>query len=70
MAKKSQATYVKLFGMIDKSICVKPTSINVDFEKAVFNAVKIVWPNCKIYGCFFHFSQVNLVLFILNLNMF
>lgn len=58
MANKSQASYVKLFRMIDKSLSVKPISINVDFEKAVFNAVRFVWPNCKTYGCFFHFSQV------------
>ena len=57
LPNKTQSTYVKLFQMINKSISVKPSSINIVFEKATFNAIKIVWPKCRIYGCFFHLSQ-------------
>ena len=35
----------------------KPTSLNVDYELAVFNAAKKVWPECHLYGCYFHLSQ-------------
>ena len=42
--------------MIYKSIIVKPTSINIDFEKANFNAIKLEWPNCRINRCFFVYT--------------
>jgi hypothetical protein len=41
-----------------KSHLIKePKSINVDFEKAVFNATNIVFKNTHIYGCYFHLTQ-------------
>ena len=44
--------------MISKRIVNMPTSINVDFELAVFNAVKNVFGSTiQIYGCYFHLSQ-------------
>ena len=56
LPNKTQDTYTKFFRKIDTSIKVKPLSINVDFEKAVFNAIKEVF-NCRIQACFFHLSQ-------------
>ena len=32
-------------------------SFSTDFEKAILNAVQIVFPGVKLYGCYFHFSQ-------------
>ncbi|CAF4912199.1 unnamed protein product [Rotaria sp. Silwood1] len=34
-----------------------PAFITIDFEKAVENAFALVFPQCKILGCFFHFKQ-------------
>jgi hypothetical protein len=54
---KKESTYVKAFKMLDARLKTKPTSLNVDFELAVFNAAKKVWPECHLYGCYFHLSQ-------------
>lgn len=35
----------------------QPTSILMDFELATMNAVRLVFPDVKIAGCFFHFCQ-------------
>lgn len=34
-----------------------PSTIGVDFESALINAVKEVFPNAKLIGCTFHFKQ-------------
>lgn len=33
--------------------------ILIDFEKAVRNSIKTVFPECLVRGCFFHFSRAN-----------
>jgi hypothetical protein len=44
--------------MIYKRINGYPKSINVDFERDVFNAVSYLFgANVDIYGCYFHLSQ-------------
>jgi hypothetical protein len=44
--------------MNKKHLNAYPNSINVDFERAVFNAVGKVFGNdVEIYGCYFHLSQ-------------
>ena len=34
-----------------------PKSFNSDFEKAFLNAVKNIFPNSILYGCYFHFRK-------------
>lgn len=34
-----------------------PEGITVDFELALHNAVRRVYSNTEVYGCFFHFAQ-------------
>ena len=39
------------------SLQFQPTTICIDFEMAVIRAVYEVFPNSRIRGCLFHFSQ-------------
>ena len=36
-----------------------PKYVGVDFEPALFNTVKLYFPDAEIIGCFFHFLQAN-----------
>ena len=54
---KSYEIYMKFFTMLKASMSEPPRSFNCDFEKAVFEAVKTSWPDCIVYGCWFHLSQ-------------
>jgi hypothetical protein len=57
LPNKKKENYVKLFKAILPKIKHLPHSFNVDFEQAVFGAIKEVFPNCEIFGCYFHLSQ-------------
>ncbi len=35
-----------------------PKQITCDFEIAIHNAVRAVYPKCSIAGCLFHFAQI------------
>jgi len=55
---KKENTYTTMFHNL-KLIKpdLSPTSILIDFEKAVINSIKTEFPQKKIQGCFFHLSQ-------------
>jgi hypothetical protein len=58
LPNKKQKIYVKFFSLNKKHLNAYPNSINVDFEREVFNAVSKVFGNdFEIYGCYFHLSQ-------------
>lgn len=55
---KKQDTYEKLFSVIKLQLpnwC--PSKMTTDYEKAAMNAIKVIFPNVTIGGCYFHFSQ-------------
>jgi hypothetical protein len=59
---KSQATYSRFFTFIkdkiaDLSLVFSPTSVMADFETAVHNSIREVFPDINTKGCFFHFNQ-------------
>ncbi|CAF1563135.1 unnamed protein product, partial [Didymodactylos carnosus] len=59
---KSGKTYEQILKTIIEqenkyNIVVEPKRAVSDFEQATFNAVSNIFPNCKISGCFFHYSQ-------------
>lgn len=62
LPNKSQATYTRLFQIAsrlchERSMPFHPTIIQTDFEQAVLQACRIVFPQSSLRGCFFHFSQ-------------
>ena len=62
LSGKSQAIYTRLFTMIAELASVNNAAINitnvmVDFELAIRNAIRSVWANTTVNGCYFHFCQ-------------
>jgi len=56
---KRQATYIQMFTFLKKkcqefNCLLMPEIVVADFEKAVHNAVRCVWPNVQLSGCRFH----------------
>ena len=39
------------------NLILVPRLVLLDFEKAAISAIKEVFPNCKVIGCYFHFIQ-------------
>lgn len=59
---KLETTYKRLFELLKMkahqyNIELSPEIIQIDFEKAVINAVSQIFPNSSIRGCYFHFTQ-------------
>ena len=55
-------TYYRLFTVIhskciDHQIALSPSTIIVDYEVAVHNVVRSVFPNLTLHGCLFHYGQ-------------
>ncbi|CAF3026468.1 unnamed protein product [Rotaria sp. Silwood2] len=57
LPNKNQGTYEEYFRVVAQHVQHKPKFITIDFEKAAENAFAIVFPQCEIFGCFFHFKQ-------------
>lgn len=58
MSRKTEEAYSHLLQYIEDNVChLRPTSFMTDFESAMRNAIRTVYPNCIIYGCWFHFCQ-------------
>lgn len=58
MTNKKQSSYYILFKMIMSQLNEwKPVKIHCDFEKASMNAVKDLFPNLIVKGCFYHWTK-------------
>ena len=58
LPNKQKVTYSRLFTLIKEcEPTVNPKSIVWDFEIAAFTAIKKIFPNIELKGCFFHLSQ-------------
>ena len=63
MSHRTEEIYTKVFKFIKDVIlpannCFhSPINVTVDFEMAIRNAVKNVWPEINVFGCNFHFCQ-------------
>ena len=69
MSKKKELCYDAVFKTILK-LCptLKPEKIITDFEIALRNSLRKHFPTTKIIGCWFHFTQVIIILFIYFLS--
>lgn len=55
---KKQRTYVRVFRAVCNALpSFRPISIMMDFEAAVINACRAVFPEAELHGCFFHLCQ-------------
>ncbi|KAG0440364.1 hypothetical protein DMUE_1800 [Dictyocoela muelleri] len=59
MKSKSKNSYEKIFNYIKRKVDnLNPKFITIDLEMAAFLALKSTFPEPKIVGCFFHFTQL------------
>lgn len=58
MTRKTEAAYRHLFNFINEEIQgLQPNSVMSDYETALRNAWKSVWPQTTMTACYFHFCQ-------------
>lgn len=58
MTKRTTAAYVALFQFVESNICkLAPSSFMSDYEIALRNAIKTVYPACSRKACYFHLTQ-------------
>lgn len=62
LVDKKYETYLKLFRSIQdlaiqRNMIFSPKKFQIDFEIAVINSLKLVFPLAEIKGCLFHYSQ-------------
>ena len=57
LSEKTQAHYTALFQAIEDFGPFTPLTIHCDFESAIHNVVRSVWPQTNVKGCYFHFKQ-------------
>ncbi|KAG0442558.1 hypothetical protein DMUE_0186 [Dictyocoela muelleri] len=58
MKKRNVSSYNFIFNIIKSKVSEKPRNIIVDFEIASFNSIYKTFENSKIFGCYFHFTQI------------
>lgn len=62
LPSKKETTYTRMLEIIqnkaeENNLTFSPKKVTLDFEKAVISSVSSVFPNAKIQGCLFHYSQ-------------
>ncbi|KAG0440667.1 hypothetical protein DMUE_1566 [Dictyocoela muelleri] len=58
MKKKLQAAYSKALNFLKSKLQSYPENIIIDFESTALRAITDVYPQTRVEGCFFHFSQL------------
>lgn len=57
MSNRSTECYTAVFHYINTVYDLNPSEVITDFEGGLRKAISIVYPNCLIRGCWFHYSQ-------------
>lgn len=63
MQRRDDASYREMFTTIINACPVRPNPnrIHFDFESAVINVARDLFPNSTITGCFYHLCQVSVL---------
>ncbi|KAG0441301.1 hypothetical protein DMUE_1148 [Dictyocoela muelleri] len=51
-------SYLDIFNNLKKKIIQSRKYLIVDFELAQYNAIQKSFPKTKLFGCYFHFTQI------------
>ena len=59
---KDEVSYTRMFQLLQQAaqrfgMQLKPNTVSIDFEMAMINTVQQFFPNSRIRGCLFHYSQ-------------
>jgi hypothetical protein len=57
LSSKQESLYKQVFNKLTELIDFNIKNIIIDFESGLKNALNFCFPNSKIYGCSFHYSQ-------------
>lgn len=58
MKGRRTENYIAVLTKVKHIANLQPTLAICDFERAEQNAIKMVFPDVDVMGCFFHYSQV------------
>ena len=72
MQSKKKAAYLQLLEYVKLVLCptFDPLEVMMDFEKSMRLAVEEVYPQSRILGCYFHYTQVSAHVFIIFIFTF
>lgn len=60
MRRRTTPAYLEVFRYLKViTPCLRPDRVHCDFEVAQMNAVRVVWPLCRVVGCLWHYSVVS-----------
>lgn len=58
MNRKTTAAYTAVFQFIEANICkLNPISFMTDYECAMRNGLRAVYPDAELHACWFHYTQ-------------
>lgn len=57
MERKSEAAYTTALNYLVQEVPIVPTIVMSDYEEALRRAIRAVWPETEIKGCWFHYAR-------------
>lgn len=58
MPCKEKDSYVAVFETLKNEFALSPSAVMSDYEASLRAAIKEVYPNTDLKGCWFHYAQV------------
>lgn len=57
MSSKKSELYAAIFKYFKQRYGIKPSKVMSDYEASLRKAIKKIWKNAEVLGCYFHFIQ-------------